>query len=146
MIRAQSHITASTYNLLTRVRTWPAFSNHTVGDGGSSSNSLEAIHDGIHVDVGGDMSDPAVAGEYILSLSITFLFLFSSSAFDPIFFLHHCNVDRLLSLWAALNPGVWVSRGIAEDGGSFTTPPGAPYDQTTGMEPYLAKHHIPFDI
>jgi tyrosinase len=114
----QSNITASTYNLLTRVHTWPAFSNHTVGDGGSSSNSLEAIHDGIHVDVGGDMSDPSVA------------------AFDPIFFLHHCNVDRLLSLWSALNPGVWVSPGIAEDGGSFTTPPDAPYDQTSALTPF----------
>ena len=62
----QSQITTSTYNLLTRVHTWPAFSNHSVDDGGSSSSSLEAIHDGIHVDVGGQghMADPAVAGEY----------------------------------------------------------------------------------
>ena len=60
----QSGITSKTYNLLTRVHTWPAFSNHTPDDGGSSSNSLEAIHDGIHVDVGGNghMADPAVAG------------------------------------------------------------------------------------
>ena len=66
MTSAQQDITSSTYNLLTRVHTWPAFSNHTVGDGGSTSNSLEAIHDGIHVDVGGrgQMSDPSVAGEY----------------------------------------------------------------------------------
>jgi hypothetical protein len=45
------------------VHTWPEFSNHTPGDGGTS-NSLEAIHDGIHVDVGGrgHMSNTAVAG------------------------------------------------------------------------------------
>jgi len=68
---AQSGITTSTYNMLTRINTWPAFSNHTPGDGGSASNSLEGIHDGIHVDVGGQgqMADPSVAG------------------FDPIFFL-----------------------------------------------------------
>jgi tyrosinase len=64
------------------------------------------------------MADPSVAG------------------FDPIIFLHHANVDRMLSLWAAINPGVWVSPGIAEDGGSFTTPPGAPYDQTTALTPF----------
>jgi Common central domain of tyrosinase len=58
----QSDITQSTYNLLTRVHTWPAFSNHTPGDGGSSSNSLEAIHDEIHGTIGGQMGDPAVAG------------------------------------------------------------------------------------
>ena len=70
----QSQITTSTYNMLTRVHTWPAFSNHSIGDGGSKTNSLEAIHDNIHVDVGGleleeenivgHMSDPSVAGEY----------------------------------------------------------------------------------
>jgi tyrosinase len=116
---AQSNITSSTYSMLTRVNTWPAFSNHTVGDGGSTSNSLEAIHDGIHVDVGGNgqMADPAVA------------------AFDPIFFLHHCNVDRMLSLWSALNPGVWVSQGESEDG-SFTLPPDAPVDVTTPLTPF----------
>lgn len=50
--------------MLSRVHVWPAFSNHTAGDGGSTSNSIEAIHDGIHVDVGGSgqMSNPAVAG------------------------------------------------------------------------------------
>ena len=52
--------------MLSRVHTWAAFSNHTVGDGGSTSNSLEAIHDGIHVDVGGNghMADPSVAGKW----------------------------------------------------------------------------------
>jgi tyrosinase len=51
--------------MLTRVHDWAAFSNHTAGDGGSTSNSLEAIHDGIHVDVGGagQMANPAVAGK-----------------------------------------------------------------------------------
>ena len=72
LANAQSNIRSNTYNLLTRVTTWPAFSNHTVGDGGSRSNSLEGIHDGIHVLVGGNgqMGDPAVAGkEFLLSPS-----------------------------------------------------------------------------
>ncbi|KAF5391307.1 hypothetical protein D9757_001938 [Collybiopsis confluens] len=102
---AGPQIRTKTYNLLTRVHTWPAFSNHTPGDGGSASNSLEGIHDGIHVDVGGNghMSDPSVA------------------AFDPIFFMHHAQVDRLLSLWSALNPGVWVTNGPSGDG-TWTIP------------------------
>ena len=60
----QSGITSKTYNLLTRVHTWPAFSNHTPGHGGSACNSLEAIHDCIHINVGGKghMGDTAVAG------------------------------------------------------------------------------------
>ena len=47
--------------------------------------------------------------------------------------MHHANVDRLLSMWAAINPGVWVSAGIADGDGSFTTLPGTSVDQTTGM-------------
>ncbi|KAI8994151.1 tyrosinase [Trametes punicea] len=115
----QSDITSKTYNLLSRVHTWPAFSNHTPGDGGSSSNSLEAIHDNIHDSVGGggQMSDPSVAG------------------FDPIFFLHHCQVDRLLALWSALNPGVWVNSSNSEDG-TFTIPPNSVIDENTPLTPF----------
>ncbi|KAJ6580116.1 tyrosinase [Mycena vulgaris] len=118
----QRQLKTKTYNLLTRVHTWPAFSNHTPGDGGSTSNSLEAIHDGIHTNVGGNgqMSDPSVA------------------AFDPIFFLHHCNVDRVLSLWSALNPGVWVTPGKAT-GGTRTIPPDAPVDKTTDLTPFWSS-------
>ncbi len=36
----------------------------------------------------------------------------------------------MLSLWSALNPGVWVSRGDSQDG-SFTMPPEAPVDENT---------------
>jgi tyrosinase len=68
----QDDITSSTYNVLTRVKTWPAFSNHTAGDGGSASNSLEAVHDEIHGIIGGQMGDPSVAGKFcLLSISET---------------------------------------------------------------------------
>ncbi|KAG8972801.1 hypothetical protein FRC05_009523 [Tulasnella sp. 425] len=112
-------IRTNTYNLLTRVSTWPAFSNHTPGDGGSSSSSLEAIHDGIHGDVGagGHMGDPFVA------------------AFDPIFFLHHCNVDRILALWEALHPTTWVTSGPA-NGGTFTMAGNATETATTDLTPF----------
>ena len=72
------------------------------------------------------------------------LFLFLSPGFDPIFFLHHANVDRLLSLWAAINPGVWVSAGVAEGDGSFTTRPGISVDQTTGMDLSDSEIHFAF--
>ncbi|KZV73173.1 photo-regulated tyrosinase [Peniophora sp. CONT] len=119
MESVQEDVRASTYNMLTRVRTWEAFSNHDVGDGGSTSNSLEAIHDGVHSDVGGagHMADPAVAG------------------FDPIFFLHHANVDRLVALWSAINPGVWVTNGPAGDG-TWTIPATGTVDNTTNLTPF----------
>jgi len=87
---AQGQISRDT-NRLFSIETWPLFSNHSVGSGGSS-NSLESIHDTIHVLVGasGHMGNVPVA------------------AFDPIFFLHHCQVDRLLALWSSVHPDVWV--------------------------------------
>ncbi|KAK0450230.1 photo-regulated tyrosinase, partial [Armillaria borealis] len=116
---AQESITWSTYNSLTRTHTWPAFSNNTRGDDHSSSNSLEAIHNGIHLRVGGTghMANVSVAG------------------FDPIFFLHHANVDRMLSLWSALNPDVWVSEGLATDG-TFTVAAKASVDANTPLTPF----------
>ncbi|KAF9069697.1 tyrosinase [Rhodocollybia butyracea] len=116
---AASQLKTKTYNLLSRVHTWPAFSNHTPDDGGSASNSLEGIHDGVHVDVGGNgqMSDPSVA------------------AFDPIFFMHHAQVDRLLSLWSALNPGVWTTDGPSGDG-TWTIAPDTEVGKNTNLTPF----------
>ena len=77
---------------------WGQFSNHTwnfIHRNQGTLTSLEGIHDQVHVDVGGNghMSDPAVA------------------AFDPIFWFHHCQVDRLLNLWQTAYPDVYVSPG-----------------------------------
>ena len=77
---------------------WGQFSNHTwnqIHPGQGTLTSIEGIHDTIHVDVGGSghMADPAVA------------------AFDPIFWLHHCQIDRLLALWQAVYPSTYVSPG-----------------------------------
>ena len=44
-------------------------------------------HNVIHVEIGGAMADPATAGE------------------DPIFWLHHANIDRLWSRWIASGNG-----------------------------------------
>lgn len=80
---------------------WSEFASHTwwqwVNPSGTLT-SLESIHDTVHGDIAGDMGDPAVA------------------AFDPIFWLHHANVDRLLRLWEAVYPDTYVSSGPDHDG------------------------------
>lgn len=68
----------------------------------------QMIHDAVHVAVGGDgghMSYPDV------------------SAFDPIFFLHHCNVDRLFAIWQALHPNSWIPDDGVDQEGTFTQAP-----------------------
>ncbi|PPQ98988.1 hypothetical protein CVT26_014415 [Gymnopilus dilepis] len=116
----QPQYTTNTYNMLTRARTWRAFSNEGAGDDGVTVNSLEAIHGLVHFGIGGTgghMSLVPMAG------------------FDPVFFLHHCNVDRMLSLWSALNPTVWVSPGDAKEG-TWTIPANAQINDSTPLTPF----------
>lgn len=54
------------------------------------NDDVEGVHDDIHVEVGGDMSS------------------IWTSAFDPIFWLHHCQVDRLIAMYQATHPGTYV--------------------------------------
>ncbi|KAI8620122.1 hypothetical protein BC830DRAFT_1164784 [Chytriomyces sp. MP71] len=64
---------------------WAAFATHTNDNAGDSNpnqyHSVEHIHDNVHGWLGNTMG--------VVSLA----------AFDPIFFFHHANVDRLLTLW-----------------------------------------------
>lgn len=56
---------------------------------GNFQNALNGVHGSVHVRVGGNMSSVATAG------------------FDPIFYLHHCNVDRLWWQWQQSHPGAF---------------------------------------
>ncbi len=54
---------------------------------GSFQNAINGPHGGVHVRVGGNMSSVAFA------------------AYDPLFYLHHGNVDRLWAQWQQSHPG-----------------------------------------
>jgi tyrosinase len=51
---------------------------------------LESIHDGVHVWVGGTMGE------------------ITTAAYDPLFWAHHCMIDRLWYLWQLRHPGAGV--------------------------------------
>jgi tyrosinase len=51
---------------------------------------LEGIHDGVHVWVGGTMG------------------AIPTAAYDPLFYAHHCMIDRLWYLWQLRHPGAGV--------------------------------------
>lgn len=58
----------------------------TFSHGGGTHGGLEHLpHDFVHVDIGGAMGDPDTAG------------------LDPIFWLHHANIDRLWQVWLNQN-------------------------------------------
>ena len=132
--------------MLTRVTSWDKFSNTHLDDNPVTSTSLEGIHNGTHYRVGassisglsGHMGNNDVAGRPLtlfccVSKSSDAYF---AAAFDPIFFLHHANVDRMISLWSALNPGVWVTPGDSADG-TATIPEKTVIDTNTGISIHI---------
>lgn len=47
-----------------------------------------------------------------------FNMVFFLSGFDPIFYLHHCNIDRILAFWEHVYPSTyWMGDGYYPTGG-----------------------------
>ena len=68
------------------------------------SNSMENIHNTVHTTSGGANHDGISGGH------MTYL---ATAAFDPIFWLHHCNVDRQFAMWQALYPNSYGGSQVA---------------------------------
>jgi len=118
--------------------TWAKFSNTSTGARQTLPGppptrrgvSLEGVHNGVHNSLGGPgghMTYTEVAG------------------FDPIFFLHHCNVDRLLALWQSVyddtnNPETWVQK-VKENGPGTWTYPGGELEtsEDTPLTPFRKR-------
>ncbi|KAH8787772.1 common central domain of tyrosinase-domain-containing protein [Hyaloscypha finlandica] len=99
-----------------------AFSNHLwVPNSVGTEASLEDVHNSIHGAVGGFMG-------HMSELDY--------SAFDPVFWLHHCNVDRLFAIWQALNPTSYTIRERTQDG-NFVTQAGSVETSSTPLTPFV---------
>ncbi|KAK1752501.1 hypothetical protein QBC47DRAFT_59111 [Echria macrotheca] len=95
-----------------------------------SYDSLESLHDTIHnLAGGGGLGQPNVQGGHMSYIPY--------SAFDPIFFLHHANVDRIFAIWQTLNPKSWVLPQAAVLS-SYTTSRGEIQNSTTALTPFYA--------
>ncbi|KAF3172813.1 hypothetical protein TWF225_004464 [Orbilia oligospora] len=84
------------------------------------SNRVEGVHDSIHGAVGGGGHMSYVA----------------YSAFDPIFWLHHCNVDRLMAMFQATSPGLFVTPASAVGTFARPVPPNTIDDANTDLFPF----------
>ncbi|KAF2194899.1 Di-copper centre-containing protein [Zopfia rhizophila CBS 207.26] len=83
--------------------------------------SLEDIHNEIHDKIG--------QGGHMGSLEV--------SSFDPVFWLHHCNVDRLWTIWQALNPSAFViDKVAAAREANFTIAAGTRVTAETELKPF----------
>jgi len=90
--------------------------------------SIEESHNMVHLDTGGNGS--MSVNEY--------------AGFDPIFFLHHCNVDRLYAFWEYLYPNYWIESGWQSQSGDivpFVTSQGTFYQDSNGSVDHATPLH-----
>jgi tyrosinase len=113
------------YQMFSTCKDFAGFANA----GGSSSrcsSSLEGIHNTIHTTLGGPGSSSVSAGH------MTYL---STAAFDPGFWLHHMNVDRLFALWQGINPNSYGASQTAPHA-TWTIPAGSVQNADSPLTPF----------
>jgi len=104
------------YNLMIAGGTYNRVINH---GSGSQGDTIEGIHDGIH----------AVFGSNSHMLYLSF------SAHDPVFFLHHANVDRLVAIWQKLHPNTYMQPAV-QNGATYTVPQGSTQGPKSPLTPF----------
>lgn len=95
------------YTLLSDTANYTAFSLY---HGNRPGPDIEGIHNDVHIGIGGLMSNGSqqTAKGHMTVTSL--------SAFDPVFWLHHANVDRLVALWQAIHPNEYVQPTVNKVG------------------------------
>ncbi|POR38793.1 Tyrosinase [Tolypocladium paradoxum] len=88
--------------------------------------SLEQIHNGIHWD--------AACGQQFVSPDL--------SAFDPLFMLHHTNVDRLWAYWQAIKPDQDIFNNSYSGQSRFATRGGTIITPRSPLLPFFAQGRV----
>ncbi|KAF2835508.1 Di-copper centre-containing protein [Patellaria atrata CBS 101060] len=108
-----------TYRLIASQPNFAAFSNQAYRGPLRNNNpgNMEEIHNRVHAFVAGHMN-------YI-----------AASSFDPLFFLHHANVDRFYEIWKAIYPDSYVIDQLHQDP-TFTYGPNTTETINTPLAPF----------
>ncbi|KAI1800384.1 Di-copper centre-containing protein [Daldinia bambusicola] len=97
-------------------------------------DSSENIHDLMHLTCGGDDTEPDSQN---MSLK-GHMSKVPVAAFDPIFWIHHCNVDRMVAIWQILHDDTWFDGKDPrdEDEGNYYIKPGHPDKPDDPLRPF----------
>lgn len=116
------------YNLFSSYSNYTLVSNEGWAADTSQYDSFESIHDNVHAMLGGSDGHMTIV---------------PFSAFDPVFFLHHCMVDRLFTLWQVLYPDSWITPEVSRTN-SYTTSVGQVLDGSSALTPFYASSNGTF--
>jgi tyrosinase len=114
-------LTDKVYYLVARQVDYAPFSNtgFPAEKRNGSFDSLESIHNQLHGLVGGNGHMAYVP----------------FSTFDPLFWLHHCNIDRIYAIWTAINPNSYVVPQL-NDIGTYAQAARTVEDERTPLLPF----------
>ncbi|RCI16540.1 hypothetical protein L249_1799 [Ophiocordyceps polyrhachis-furcata BCC 54312] len=104
------------YDAFTTSQTFARFAST-----GSQGISLEQIHNFIHIEA-------TCASDFLNS---------RVSGFDPLFMLHHSNIDRLWAYWQAIHPKEAIFSESYRGGPRFTTPQGSTIGPDSPLAPFF---------
>ena len=106
---------------------------------------VEQPHNDIHLAVGGfDIPGQGESGQ--IADANRDMGENNTAALDPIFFFHHCNVDRMFWLWQKRNgftnkldviPGYYGTSSSDSQGPTPGVAPGSPLDMNTALNPFI---------
>ncbi|KAH7396791.1 hypothetical protein DE146DRAFT_763956 [Phaeosphaeria sp. MPI-PUGE-AT-0046c] len=119
--KQQPNLRNMLYKLLTTYQPFNQVSNKA--NGGSIGN-FETLHDGLHTafGIGSNMG------------------IVEASAFDPIFWFHHCNMDRIVAMYQSRYPNTWIE-DANQAMGTFTVK----QNSTIGVDSPLTPFHMNAD-
>ncbi|KAH6668831.1 hypothetical protein B0J14DRAFT_151352 [Halenospora varia] len=107
----------------------------TMATGSTPGVSFEYVHNVVHYSVG-------CCGTFFIGGHFSSV---SYSAFDPLFWLHHTNVDRIFAMWEAINPTSFLTPHL-DSSGTFTIPIGSTDTVSTPLTPFTASDgKTPYD-
>ncbi|KAI9675858.1 MAG: hypothetical protein M1822_008867 [Bathelium mastoideum] len=122
----RSSLQDQVYQMFSTCSDYLHFSNDEAGSSTTTcANSLEAIHNTVHDVAGGGTS--TISGGHMTYLSL--------AAFDPIFWLHHMNVDRFFALWQTIYPNSYGASQVAPDA-TWTIAQGSTQDANSPLTPF----------
>ncbi|EPS45952.1 hypothetical protein H072_53 [Dactylellina haptotyla CBS 200.50] len=117
--RLGGNLRSRVYQLLTAYKQYNQVSSKAAAQSNNGQlDSIEGVHDTIHGTVG--------SGGHMGWVDV--------SAFDPIFWLHHTNIDRLFAIWQGINPSSYQLSGRSM--GTFAIQQGTQEDLNTPLPPF----------
>ena len=122
------------YQMFSTCSDYLHFSNDEAGSSTTTcSSSLEGIHNTVHDIAGGGTS--SISGGHMTYLAL--------AAFDPIFWLHHMNVDRFFAMWQTIHPNSYGASQIAQEA-TWTIATGSNQDANSRMFrlPFLCPPNV----